>query len=958
MKKLISLFLVFILISMVVPSYANEDEVSLMADALIAFPGAEGAGRYATGGRGGSVYHVTNLNDSGAGSFRDAVSASNRIIVFDVGGTIELTGDVVVKGNNTIAGQTAPGGGGITLRGGKIGMGGDNIIIRYVSSRPGENGSSECDAWGGDKGSNSIIDHCSIGWANDEQFGLYSNNTNQTVQYSLIGPSNCISYHSKGAHGFGIMLGKANNTWHHNMIAHNISRNYRGKSTGAIDYVNNVIYNWGYQTAYGTFGQVNYVGNYFKAGLSTTGGYRYVDLSSGTGYDKFRFYLTGNKMVTSTGADYDASMNTNNWNGFNFRDTGLTRSNLEVTTPIAVYDSQGQNATVAYNAQSADAAFETVLNYAGAGIRADLRPKIDKQVMQEARTGTGYLTGGRDFDTLTSSDTALNEAIEKYSIKEMNYDEYYPQPVTKKEITDADNDGMDDTWELARGLNTSVNDAMGDYLGQGYNNIEYYINDLTVDSFPKGVVTLSSETVELGDNYEKAKEAADSLKLSDDVIKAKGDVILPVKAGNGAVISWQSSSAAIVIENNAISKVNRPGTYDASVTLTAGVTYGDFTLNKSFVVTVPAQPLKFDFGNGDVQSGFVKVNASKLYSQSSPYGFVSASQSDMTRAPGNVPSGYEALHADQIQGETTFKAEVPNGTYTVVVHYGCWNTSFGTSFTIEGVNTGNLYATDVAQYVTEIKITDGLFELNIRKGDKAYGGYVNGLEILKPEYYFDFGSGNVQEGYTQVTAADVYSDSVRFGFSDASSQYDMERAPGGIKAGYENLHADQIQGTATFKVKLPNGKYTVTAHYGCWNSGYGTRYNIEGVDSGNLYSTTAAEYVTEVSVTDGVLDLGISKGSKSYGGYINGLDIVMIEPDKKATIKYSDGTVTVVGENVTKAVLIHASYNGDAMSYVSVTPLKFDNGVATVTKTLKQGDKLFVWNSITKMEPLSAVYVN
>ena len=215
------------------------------ANPIVAFPGAEGAGKYATGGRGGTVYHVTNLKDSGAGSFRDAVSRSGRIIVFDVGGTINLKSDVVVMGNNTIAGQTAPGGG-ITLKGGKIGMGGDNIIIRFVSSRPGENGSSECDAWGGSKGFNSMIDHCSIGWANDEQFGLYSS-MQQTVQYSIIGPSNCISYHSKGCHGFGIMMGAGHNTWHHNMIADNISRNFRGKigAPNTLDYVNNVIFNWG-----------------------------------------------------------------------------------------------------------------------------------------------------------------------------------------------------------------------------------------------------------------------------------------------------------------------------------------------------------------------------------------------------------------------------------------------------------------------------------------------------------------------------------------------------------------------------------------------------------------------------------------------------------------------------------------------------------------------------------------
>lgn len=176
---------------------------------LLAFPGAVGGGCLATGGRGGQVVHVTNLNDSGEGSFREAVSHSNRIVVFDVGGTIELKSAVVVKDNITIAGQTAPGGAGIVLKNYKIGFGGNNIICRFISSRPGKSGGSGGDdAVGGAKGSDSIIDHCSFGWADDEQWGLYSNNVNYTVQYSVIGPANSFSYHKKGVHGFGIMLGK------------------------------------------------------------------------------------------------------------------------------------------------------------------------------------------------------------------------------------------------------------------------------------------------------------------------------------------------------------------------------------------------------------------------------------------------------------------------------------------------------------------------------------------------------------------------------------------------------------------------------------------------------------------------------------------------------------------------------------------------------------------------------
>ena len=847
------------------------------ASPIVAFPGAEGAGKYATGGRGGTVYHVTNLNDSGAGSFRDAVSHTGRIIVFDVGGTINLKSDVVVKGNNTIAGQTAPGGGGITLRGGKIGMGGDNIIIRFVSSRPGENGSSECDAWGGDKGSNSIIDHCSIGWANDEQFGLYSS-MQQTVQYSIIGPSNCISYHSKGAHGFGIMMGAGHNTWHHNMIAHNISRNFRGKISGknTLDYVNNVIFNWGYQTAYGTFGQVNYVGNYFKKGLSTNGGHRYISINSGTAPENYRFYLVGNKMVNSDGTDYNTAMNTDNWQGVDYGSAGLTQSNYQVTSPLRVNDVNGNDSSIAMNAQTADQAFETVLAYSGAGISADLRPKIDRQVMEEARTGNGYLTGGRDFSTLTSSDTALNEAIAKYNIKQMNYDDYYPQAITQKEIVDTDNDGMPDEWELARGLNPNSNDANGDYLSQGYNNIEYYINDLTVNAFPKGVVTVSPETVELGEEYINAKADADALMLSPTTIEKVSDLTLPTKGAKGSDIQWSSSSSAIVITNNKISAVNRPTVGDASVTLTASIINGKFKLNRIFTITVRQIPYSFDFGNGNVQSGYTAVTPTTVYSQETGYGFTGSSQSGIANTPRDIPSGKENLYSDQIEGNTKFRANVPNGRYTVVVHYGVSDTSYGTRYNVEGADSGALASGSASEYVVTVDVKDGVLDIDISAGDKNKGGYISGLDIVQaptPKYKFDFGDGAVQSDFTAVPASTAYSYATGYGFVGTLPSA-MERAPGNIPSGYENLHADQINGVTQFKADVPNGKYIVTIHYGSWNTSFGTNYTVEGVSSGNLTATEATRYVTEVEITDGVLDVAINKGSQSYGGYINGIDIM------------------------------------------------------------------------------------
>lgn len=503
-RKLSMLVAAALLVTMIPTGYhqATGSLGSTVAKAetkIAAFPGAEGGGKYTTGGRGGTVYYVTNLNDSGTGSFRDAVSGSNRIVVFKVGGTIELKSDVVVKSNVTVAGQTAPGGAGITLKNYKIGLGGSNIILRYVSSRPGERGTSaDYDAFGGSDGSNCIVDHCSIGWANDEQWGLYSNNDYNTVQWSVIGPSNSFSYHSKGIHGFGIMLGKSNCTWHHNMVVHNVSRNFRGKveGTNTADFVNNVIYDWGYQTAYGTIGHMNYVGNYLKIGQSTGGGYNYMCIDSTTKPENFGLYLSGNRMVTVNGLDYK-TLSSNNWTGITYGSSnGRNESNVKSTSPYSIMVN-GEDVSMAKKAESADDAYEHVLDYAGAGINVSSRPAIDQQVMTEAETGTGTLTGARPYSD--ASDTQKT-TLDKYKIA-CGTTYTYPSAVTSGVPMDTDGDGMPDDWEIARGLNPNSKyasdgslESNGDYCGKGYTNIEYYINDLTVDSFPSGVVEVSPTT--------------------------------------------------------------------------------------------------------------------------------------------------------------------------------------------------------------------------------------------------------------------------------------------------------------------------------------------------------------------------------------------------------------------------------------------------------------------------------
>ncbi|MDE6664965.1 MAG: carbohydrate-binding protein, partial [Ruminococcus sp.] len=494
---LTGLITVFSATGVIVPIEKNTLKTEAASN-VIAFPGAVGGGKYATGGRGGEVYHVTNLNDSGAGSFRDAVSKSNRIVVFDVSGTIELKSNILCQSNITIAGQTAPGGSGITLKNYKMGMSGDNIICRYISSRPGPYAatSSGNDAWGGAKGSSSIIDHCSMSWTTDEQWGLYSNNEYYTVQYSIIGPADSWGGHKKGLHGFGLMMGKGYSTFDHNLIIHNVSRNFRGKVEGTetADFTNNVIYNWAYQTAYGTIGHLNYVNNTLKMGNGTTGGKHYVNVDSSTKPQNFGIFLKGNRMLNKDNSVYD-EITSDNWNGISIKQSitdtyGVTKDTLKSDKSFQTIVN-GENVSTADTCESAENSYENVINFAGNGIAPDKRTAVDQQCAEETRTGTGNMSGTASYDEATD---ANKENIDKYHI-ECGVTYTYPEAITKKTIVDKDNDGMDDDWELARGLDPNdPTDINGDYCGQGYTNIEYYINDLTVNSFPEGVVTLSPET--------------------------------------------------------------------------------------------------------------------------------------------------------------------------------------------------------------------------------------------------------------------------------------------------------------------------------------------------------------------------------------------------------------------------------------------------------------------------------
>lgn len=251
-----------------------------------AFPGAEGFGRYVTGGRGGVVYHVTRLDDDlNEGSFRWACGKSDvRTIVFDVSGTIFLKSELKLnRGNVTIAGQTAPGDG-ICIANYPFVISADNVIIRYVRFRLGNEAlktnpnAHEGDGLGGMDKSNIIIDHCSVSWSIDECLSVYGSK-NITVQWCLVAQSLVNAGHSKGSHGYGGNWGGSGASYHHNLLAHHGSRTPRfGPRPGTqtderMDYRNNVIYNFGGNGCYGGEGMnVNVVNNYYKPGKATKNG--------------------------------------------------------------------------------------------------------------------------------------------------------------------------------------------------------------------------------------------------------------------------------------------------------------------------------------------------------------------------------------------------------------------------------------------------------------------------------------------------------------------------------------------------------------------------------------------------------------------------------------------------------------------------------------------------------------
>ena len=429
-----------------------------------AFPGAEGYGSVATGGRGGKVIAVTNLNDSGPGSLRAAVEAKGpRIVVFRVSGTIDLTRRLSISNPYiTIAGQTAPGDG-IAIKRYPLTIDADEVILRYLRLRLGDETGDDADALSSRYQKNIMVDHVSASWSVDETLSIY-HCENVTVQWSLISESLYKSVHEKGAHGFGGIWGSNYSTHHHNLLAHHSSRNPRFASgAGHTDYRNNVIYNWGHNSAYGgekeqqgnprfNFTTINMVANYYKPGPATDSGAvrrRIASPSSRDGASGFgQWYVAENYMHS------DPKVTADNWAG------GVQPQGGDVHVEVLKLAAPWKAMPI--RQQTAEEAYLLVLRHAGASLPK--RDPIDARIVEEVRTGTakfGETYGGGGKGIIDSQNTVGG----------------WSQLKSQAAPPDTDGDGMPDAWEKGHGLNPQdVADGAKDQDGDGYTNTEEYLN--------------------------------------------------------------------------------------------------------------------------------------------------------------------------------------------------------------------------------------------------------------------------------------------------------------------------------------------------------------------------------------------------------------------------------------------------------------------------------------------------
>ncbi len=472
-----------------------------------AFPGAEGGGMYTAGGRGGKVLVVTNLNDDGPGSFRWACEQGGaRIIVFNVSGIIRLKTPVILRAPYvTIAGQTAPGDG-VCIAGESFQVNTHDVIVRHMRFRRGNtNVWNREDSFGGNPVGNIMIDHCSCEWGLDENISFYRHmfdmgdgkpmrkepTVNVTIQ-NTISAKGLDTYN----HAFGSTIGGENTTFMRNLWADNTGRNPSIGWGGVFNFVNNIIYNWVHRTADGgEFSTMsNFINNYYKPGpltpKDTPIGYRIVKSESRSQklfpYAQYgRIYAAGNIIEGNEAVTKD------NWNG----GIQIADKDGEISPDEkALMRSDEPFPMAPITIIPAEKTFNTVLDNVGAMLPT--RDIVDRRIVDEVRTGQAYYVKKLPKENPYGNTWGLSEKSQNeeglFKYRRLGNDSYkygiitdpaqmggYPEYKGEPRI-DSDGDGMPDDWETANGLNPNdPSDANGDCTGDGYTNIEKYINGIS-----------------------------------------------------------------------------------------------------------------------------------------------------------------------------------------------------------------------------------------------------------------------------------------------------------------------------------------------------------------------------------------------------------------------------------------------------------------------------------------------
>jgi hypothetical protein len=584
-----------------------------------AFPTAEGFGKFTTGGRGTTsipttVFEVTNLTDVNTiGSLRYAINATatHRTIVFRVSGTIRLTSKLNIKSNTTIAGQSAPGDG-ICLADYPVALNGNNIIVRYIRFRMGDknqlltspancgvpvapftaacmplDGSGGDDAFGGTGYKNIIIDHCTSSWSTDEAMTIYRGDST-TMQWCMMSEPLNYSYHFETGdtdferHGYGGIWGGQKASFHHNLFAHlqgrvprfDGSRNLGNGATPGLenaDFRNNVLYNWAsYNTNGGEGGNYNIVNNYYKYGPSTSTGsssgvsIRYEVINPGKQATPVlpygKYYLSGNYV------DGSIANTNNNWlgaamSGGSYADT----ASAKVTVPFA---------TIAVNTHVALDAYNYVL--ATGGCSLPKRDTLDARIINDVKNRTGRIIdvqGGYPHGTPFAN--TVNA---------------WPTLASLTAPTDTDHDGMPDSWEIARGLNSNDANDRNIYNANGYTNLENYLNGDSIVARGTSNTCISSKAVNSSNsnNWLHLTDTAYSITTAIDTLNLIASIRDNSDLGSLRASYYTTNTTRT---NNSRAYLNRNVTISSTATISSPVTLRLYLTIAEFNTLKTADPL-------------------------------------------------------------------------------------------------------------------------------------------------------------------------------------------------------------------------------------------------------------------------------------------------------------------------------------------------------------------------------